>query len=281
MVGHFGDIPVTQKLNIINIFRAAVKPSQLTVMLKKVVRRVFDSRGSLTEKENLAWLANNCSDFSIVASKLDLDLWNESRTFESELKTHANKVLAELDVDLGGGGYYPMIYFLVRHLKPETVVETGVAAGFSSSAALSAMKKNQSGKLLSSDFPYFRLPNPERYIGVVVADDLKKRWELFVEGDDANLPKIMEVVSSIDLLHYDSDKSYSGRETAIETLRSRFTDNTVLIMDDIQDNSFFYDYVKQCSDKPWYVFKFEGKYIGVFGEFESALSTSVSRLSEK
>ena len=31
----------------------------------------------------------------------------------------------------------------------------------------------------------------------------------------------------------------------------------------IQDNSFFYDYVMKLDNSKWYIFKFEGKYIGV------------------
>ena len=38
-------------------------------------------------------------------------------------------------------------------------------------------------------------------------------------------------------------------------------------MDDIQDNSFFYDYVLELVNSNWYIFKFEGKYIGVVGNF--------------
>ena len=43
---------------------------------------------------------------------------------------------------------------------------------------LQAIEKNNVGKLFSSDFPYFRLENPEQYIGIVVPNDLKKNWRL-------------------------------------------------------------------------------------------------------
>jgi hypothetical protein len=35
-------------------------------------------------------------------------------------------------------------------------------AGFSSSAILTALKENGEGILYSSDFPYFRIKNPEK-----------------------------------------------------------------------------------------------------------------------
>ena len=39
-------------------------------------------------------------------------------------------------------------------------------------------------------------------------------------------------------------------------------------MDDIQDNSFFYDYVEETKPDSWYVFEFEGKYVGMIGKLE-------------
>ena len=34
-----------------------------------------------------------------------------------------------LDVSLGGGGNYLLLYFLIRKIIPYNIVETGVAAG--------------------------------------------------------------------------------------------------------------------------------------------------------
>ena len=80
---------------------------------------------------------------------------------------------------------------MVLIAEPKTILETGVAAGFSSQSFLSALAKNGSGKLYSSDYPYFRIPNPEKYIGIVVDKELQNNWELYIEGDKANLDKII------------------------------------------------------------------------------------------
>ena len=37
-------------------------------------------------------------------------------------------------------------------------------------------------------------------------------------------------------------------------------------MDDIQDNSFFYDYIKENNISNWKVFKFNNKYLGIIGK---------------
>jgi predicted O-methyltransferase YrrM len=147
------------------------------------------------------------------------------------------------------------------------VVETGVAAGFSSKAILSAMAENASGELYSSDFPYCRLEEPEKYIGILVDSDLKDRWNLHIKGDRANLPTIASRLQpgSVDILHYDSDKSYSGREFALETLQPYLSTGAICIFDDIQNNWHFRDIVAQ-RPRDWRVFEFGSKYLGVIGQ---------------
>ena len=82
--------------------------------------------------------------------------------------------LEPLDLDMGGGGHYHLLYFLIRHTLAKNVVETGVAAGWSSQAILLALKENkENGQLYSSDFPYFRYKNPEELVGYIVDEELK------------------------------------------------------------------------------------------------------------
>ena len=159
-----------------------------------------------------------------------------------------------------------MLYFLTRYLNPKNVLETGVAAGFSSYAILSALQKNGKGTLYSSDFPYFRIKDPEKYIGIVVEKSLRKNWNLFIEGDENNLPKIFKTVKKIDIFSYDSDKTYSGRSKTLKKVSNFLTENSVIIMDDIQDNSFFHDYIKENNISNWKVFEFHNKYLGIIGK---------------
>ena len=86
-----------------------------------------------------------------------------------------------------------------------------MAAGYSSYAFLVSIKKNNIGKLFSSDFPYFRLENPDN-IGIVVPNDLKKKWRLEILGDNKNFEKFKNEFNKIDLLFYDSDKRYSSKK---------------------------------------------------------------------
>lgn len=249
-----------------NTLHAAMKPAMARVMIGKVIRRFTDRQGRLSKDENLAWLRANAQDLEKFLEKFEPSLRQDTQAFLSYIKKHSADVLRSIPHDLGGGAGVPLLYALVRALKPRVVVETGVAAGFSSASILAAMEHNEEGRLFSSDFPYFRLENPEQYVGVVVEESFKHRWSLMLKGDEVNLPLIVRSIpSKIGLFHYDSDKSYDGRDFAMNVLRPYLADDAVIIMDDIQDNAYFHDYVTQNPEKPWSVFLYEGKYIGVYG----------------
>jgi predicted O-methyltransferase YrrM len=91
------------------------------------------------------------------------------------IEKYAKDKLSKLNVTLGGGGNYILLNFLIRKFKLKNVVETGVAAGWSSLAILRAFKKNGMGNLYSSDFPYYRLKNPEQYIGILAKNEINKK----------------------------------------------------------------------------------------------------------
>ena len=139
-----------------------------------------------------------------------------------------------------------------------------MAAGWSSRAILEALEINGGGELHSSDFPYFRLEQPERFIGVVVPVELRSRWSLDVRGDRRALPAIVQKVDRVDLFHYDSDKSVGGRRFALGVVQSKLAPGAIILMDDIQDNMFFADWVTSRK-LPHLVFGFEGKFVGAVG----------------
>jgi len=244
--------------------RAALKPSRGPIMLKKVAKRITDRQTPSQREQNIAWIRAHCRDFAEEAMAINSDLWQEALGKSSALKARAKAALADAGVDLGGGGFYPMLYFVTRHQKPRVIVETGVAAGYSSQIFLDALDANGGdGRLYSSDFPYFRLKDPERFIGLLVEPRLRDRWSLYIDGDEKNLPRILNQVDQIDLFHYDSDKSISGRQFAMRHVLPKMAKGGVIVMDDIQDNAFFQDAVRGRNPESFRVYQFEGKYIGV------------------
>ena len=251
---------------LINVMKQAANPVRLPVMAKKVWKRLTDQSGQLSKTENLAWIKSNCADFDMMVETLSPSIWMESREYCNSLKNEAEQKLVQSQFKVGGGGFYPLLYFITRFSKPSVIVETGVAAGFSSQAFLSALSKNRLGTLYSSDFPYFRLPNPEKFIGFLVSPDLRNNWVLMIDGDEKNLPKIATQIKHVDVFHYDSDKTYSGKSFAISSLSPLFHDRSILIFDDIEDDSFFHDYVAKNKPDKYHLFEFEKKYVGVIGD---------------
>ena len=243
---------------IFNIF----KKNFFFVIFKKILKR-FEKN---TSDEAKKWIKSNI----IMTTKefccsIDSFLFDEIEPELKSIEEYAKNKLSKLPVRLGGGGNYKLLYFLIRKTKPKIVVETGVAAGWTSLAILRALKKNGEGYLYSSDFPYFRLKNPEKYVGCLARDETnKENWFLDIRGDDIALPEISRKLNNncIDLFHYDSDKSYSGKNSAMKFLNKNFQNKSLIIFDDIQNNLHFRDFVKK-NKKTFQILEFEGKYLGI------------------
>lgn len=252
---------------LVNLGVNSLKRRNFSIMADKVLVR-FRERGQTGQRrEALEWCRDRAESLEAYVRTLDPTLWAETAQVCRRLDAAAHAKLANIDVDLGGGGHYPLLYFLTRYLNPAIVMETGVAAGWSSQAVLLALRTNGAGgRLYSSDFPYFRYRGPERLIGVVVDEALKDAWTLQIDGDKHNLPRILEQVDRIGLFHYDSDKSYRGREYALRLVETKLAEKAIVIVDDIQDNFQFRDYVGG-NGWPFKVFEFRGKYLGLTGPF--------------
>ncbi len=164
-------------------------------------------------------------------------------------------------IKMGGPGAMELIYYACEFTQAKSVVETGVAYGWSSLAALISLKK-RNGTLYSSDMPYLG-QNGDQYVGYVVPEDLKKNWKLYRFADRESLPKIFGEVTGVDVVHYDSDKAYNGMMWAYEELYKNLRKGGVFISDDINDNSAFQDFCTKKNISPT-VISFEGKFIGIF-----------------
>jgi predicted O-methyltransferase YrrM len=234
-----------------NVVRNLLRPGYAKVVARKLLRRADPLERTRTEA--VAWAAEHRVTPAAWCAERDGELWAETKEFGAELRARAKRLREETGQRIGGGARAELLYFLTRHTKPAVVVETGVAAGFSSTAFLTAMQRNGHGRLYSSDFPYFRSENPEEYVGILVPDELRADWTLLLKGDAENLPAILELVDHIDLYHYDSDKSYAGRRYGMNVVAAKLSAESVIMMDDIVDNVFFRDYVAERNE-PFMVF---------------------------
>ena len=165
-------------------------------------------------------------------------------------------------VKMGGPSHLNLLYNSVRLLGATKIIETGVAYGWSSLGILKALSERNSGILYSVDMPYPR-KNNENDVGIVVPEYLKKNWKLIRKPDNPGIIEALnEADSQIDLCHYDSDKSWWGRHYAYPILWKSLRSGGLFISDDIQDNLYFYEFVKNKSLK-FAIVEFNKKYIGI------------------
>jgi predicted O-methyltransferase YrrM len=182
-------------------------------------------------------------------------------SFKEEIR-EANDKIDSAKVRLGGPGSMDLLYNLVRLFKSESIIETGVAYGWSSMAILAAIYKNKRGRLISVDMPYPKL-NSEQYVGIVVPDKWKSNWKLIRKPDRNGLLEALQAFpEGIDLCHYDSDKSYDGRLWAYEKLWKALKEKGIFISDDIQDNIAFFKFAEAKNKEPL-VIKSSEKYVGI------------------
>lgn len=160
---------------------------------------------------------------------------------------------------MGGMAHLNLIYNLNKYLKPNKILETGVAFGWSTLVFILSKSKNAS--LTSIDLSY-PTASSENFVAMAVPNNLKKKYKL-LRGIDNNFLKLFKYKKIyFDLIHYDSDKSYIGRKKNYELIWKILRKNGCFISDDISDNSAFYEFVilKKVN---YFIIKFKTKYIGI------------------
>lgn len=250
---------------IFNVLRFSLNPKKFRVLVRKVMERSLETRNDESVAA-LDWARANVTSLDDWLESIDQEMWRETSLATTGIRKESAltiQVLEALGIDLGGGGSLELLYFWTRKVKPRYILETGVAAGWSSFAFLLAMKKNEMGDLLSSDLPYFRIKDPEKYIGILVPNDLRdSHWRLEIQGDESNLRRLLTPNVKLQIVHYDSDKRKNGRKKFFSTIESFLDENSLIMMDDIQNNLAFKEYVYK-GNTPFVVIECEGKYVGI------------------
>jgi predicted O-methyltransferase YrrM len=250
-----------------NIVRRTLDQRYRSEVIRKA-RYHFHERANANDRaESEAWCRTHAEDPTAWAQSLDAAAWDEAKAFASAHFERALQILKDAPPVLGGGGSPALLYFLTRTRRPRHVVETGVAAGHTSRAILSAIAANRHGHLWSSDLPYFTVEQGEALIGLIVEDELRRNWTLKTEGDRRCLPLIANDAAPIDLFHYDSDKSREGREFAWSLVAPRLAPGALVLFDDIQDNTHFRELT--ATAKAFHVFAFRRNWVGLIDTGEA------------
>lgn len=238
----------------------AARPAMYREAVRRVVGGRFTTRASVAEasrqkESGRAWCESAVIDPERLCSELGLPAPIRS-VREVEPRWHEAVVRAESIPDMGGPGHVDLLYHLCLHLPARSVVETGVAAGWSSLAILLAMDRLGSGRLVSIDMPYPKRGN-EHLVGGAVPTELRARWKLVRRPDRDALEPTLERLGPIDLAHYDSDKSPEGRAYAYPLLFAALRPGGILVSDDVEDNLVFRDFCASHGRRPWVFRKHE------------------------
>lgn len=250
---------VTGKLK--TFFWYLARPNYYGQLASLIKRRLLGSSVDDTRQTATEWCRKNA-----VTTQQALESITGQASFpqiEMEFADDfANAKQKEKDcpVKMGGPGDLNLLYNLCEFVQAKSVIETGVAYGWSSFAILLSIAKRQ-GILCSTDMPYPKLNN-DAYVGVVVPDHLRVYWNLIRLPDDKGLKIALEKTGSLDLCHYDSDKSYAGRMFGYGILWNAIRPGGIFISDDINDNLGFHDFCEKNNLTPIIV-NIYGKYVGM------------------
>ena len=237
------------------------RPDLYPELGRKIIKNIFNRKSAFRGKEKTNLWASKIaiSQEQAIEKLFGIPFQKFSEQFPQEYQ-NALEIQNNCPIKMGGAGALELLFAACEFTKAKSVVETGVAYGWSSFASLTSLEK-RNGTLYSSDMPYLG-QDGDQYVGCIVPQHLKNNWKLFRHADRESLPKILKETQQIDVVHYDSDKSYEGMKWAYETLFPYVNKGGIFISDDINDNSAFQDFCEQQNIEPTVV-EFEGKFVGV------------------
>jgi predicted O-methyltransferase YrrM len=151
----------------------------------------------------------------------------------------------------------PELFVILRAIRPRVVLETGVGLGYSSTYILEALRRNQSGRLLSIDLPNadanWKLPSGIA-AGGLVPPELTARWELRLGPTRDLLPPALAEISGLDLFLHDSQHTYDTMMFEYLGAYAALSPQGLLISDDAMWNPAMLDFASRVGRKIEYVY---------------------------
>jgi len=241
------------------------RPRLYPRLASEIRRQLGHERSPLddTSREAASWCDARAIGTAEALQKFDAPLNDEARfsvRFASELED-AEQIVRNCPVEMGGPGDLDLLYSLAERVQARKIIETGVAYGWSSLAILCSLATRDGARLISSDMPYPGRNN-DRHVGCVVPKRLLEHWQLLRSADRQSLPKAIRLLGTIDMCHYDSDKSRAGRLWAYPLLWNTLRPGGVFVSDDVSDNLAFRDFASTTSVEPLIV-RHQDKFVGI------------------
>ena len=207
---------------------------------KQTIQKHSANSLSLEKCLELYFPDNNFSKETLIQNTKDLELHFknyfeklENEKFPSKTKPYPVDYSIRTDSRL-------FLYGLCKIMKPDVIVETGIAYGQSSSYILKALKENNKGILYSID-NVFRPWESLEMIGNAIPQNLRKRWKLVVGSSVVKLEETLQY-KAIDVFLHDSLHTYKNMLFEYNTSWPFIKKNGFLISDDVSENNAFLDF---------------------------------------
>lgn len=218
--------------------RPAGRP-MLALEARRAVDQAVRALGDPRARPNVAWLAQltgaSAEELSAVLAETERLL-----PFEDEIRRRHRD---------GGRPHYAQfrapfeLYAMVRLLRPDHVIETGVSSGVSSAHFLLALRRNRRGTLHSIDLPTLQrgarfgvqdspvaLP-PGKATGWAIPDELRAGWDLRIGRSEEILPRLAHHLPSIGVFLHDSLHTPTHLTFELTTVRPKLASGGVVLAD--------------------------------------------------
>ena len=207
----------------------------ITLEPDEIIRNLFPKHESSIPKlkQNLVQLQNHINNFF---ERLD----------DKQYPSKTNPYLSAYRLDSKSS---LLLYILCKLIKPEKVVETGVAYGLSSSYILQALDENDYGKLFSIDY-VFRPWESKQMIGAIIPTHLRKRWNFVYGIASQKLKSLLDSLGTIDIFFHDSQHTYRNMKYEFDTVWPFLKKGGFILSDDISGNNAFYEFYSKRNLKP-------------------------------
>jgi len=166
------------------------------------------------------------------------------RSCPDELRTASDRIHGRVPASSfhdAGTTLATAIWVVTRHLRPERVVETGVAHGITSAFILAAMELNGVGHLWSLDLPPLSPEWASDHTGIAVGQG-RERWTYRRGSVDRHLSALLHKVGVVDLYVHDALHTYRAMTDEFTQAWPRVPDGGVLVSDDVHMNRAFEEF---------------------------------------
>ncbi|MFH1063149.1 MAG: class I SAM-dependent methyltransferase [Candidatus Omnitrophota bacterium] len=230
-------------ISIAQLWDLVLNPWKITVLKK--------SPGALLPVEVIGALFPNLSIPEIKLYRLDL-LRNEK--LFSEIN---NRMVEKRQRRVICQEWDEFLYMVIRFLKPQFVLETGVFDGQSSAFILQALCDNDYGKLISVDLPAIEVidGSTDRMsettlpsncsAGWVIPSYLRTRHQLILGDAKKILPDLFQEYPEIDIFFHDSLHTFEHQYFEYSIAWPHLIKGGLLISDDIFWSSAFHRFCKE------------------------------------